>query len=68
MTILWKRILAIILLIAYHTSRYINAVVCTCQVLFQRKVLVFVIIVKTHGTTDLLLFMATTKCAMLARP
>jgi len=43
-------------MMAYHTSRYTNTIVCTCQVLVQRIVLLFVSICETVGTMDLLCF------------
>jgi len=34
---------------AYLTSRYINTIVCTCQVLVLQKSFAFVVICKTNG-------------------
>jgi len=48
-----------VLLMADHTSRYMNAKVCTCR----GKVLLFVIICKTHRAMDLLWFPWQIQCA-----
>ena len=44
------------LMMAYHTSRYTNAIVCTCKVLVQRESFPFCWDLWTFGTMDLLCF------------
>jgi len=54
--------LANILSMTYHTCRYINAIVCASQVLFQWESFIFCHGFETYSAMDLLSFsMATTK-------
>ena len=53
---------------AYHASRYINTILCACQLLVQRERFSFSHLWSARYHWFVMFSMATTKCAVVARP